>query len=299
MASSSDAASVARRAVFAQPLPGAADGAAAAPKALVVVLLGWWGSTDNALSKFAQLYLDRGISVLRFTAHGGETFRGADRRSSVAAALLDEVERTSCVAGGEHPQLLFHMMSNNGASLYTSMMECAQQRGKYQWVIGATRGVVYDCAPGNLTLPVFVKAFLATRPPLSLRLGLLVPPSALLLLLLWAVRRWPVRAALALLAVGGSLWRGGSNNYNEEYHHKLASDPTTCPQLFLYSSGDALVSHEAVECLIEQRRRRSVEVMAQRFEGVPHMELLRHRRPEYEEALDKYLQLLGLLSARS
>ena len=40
----------------------------------IVVLLGWWGASERALSKFAKMYTDRGHAVCQFTAHAFEAF---------------------------------------------------------------------------------------------------------------------------------------------------------------------------------------------------------------------------------
>lgn len=266
----------------------------------MVVMLGWWGSSDNAVSKFAQCYVDRGIPVLRFTALSSENFTTELRRRRVADALLGEIDRICAdgVGRGGNGQLrlVFHLMSNNGALMYLSVLDCAREDCRFQWVLPAIKGTVYDCAPGDLTPGLFVKAVLAMKPPLSLRLALLAPPLGAVTLMAWALRCGRGRLA-AVVLTAAVVFSMRSNAHNTSYHAKIAADPTTCPQLFLYSANDVLVTRGVVESMLERRRARGVAVMSRCFAGLAHMELLRGGRSEYEQALDEFLLAVRKLYA--
>eukprot|EP00933_Yihiella_yeosuensis_P064342 TRINITY_DN6769_c0_g1_i2.p1 TRINITY_DN6769_c0_g1~~TRINITY_DN6769_c0_g1_i2.p1 ORF type:complete len:324 (+),score=36.01 TRINITY_DN6769_c0_g1_i2:72-974(+) len=270
----------------------------------VVILIGWWGATERSVQKFAKVYADYGLTVCQFIPYGSETFLGAAKRRAVASALLDEI-RHRCdeiMQGGTdgnqfqpQPSLIFHVMSNNGATLYTSILECSENDQRHQWVSKATSGTVFDCAPGDLTFPIFFKAFLAGRPPLSVRLPLFGAGIGLSLATLYASLRQPISIGFPLLCfIFYTLSK--ADQFNRCYHEKLASDPSRCPQLFLYSTKDALVGYGVIEWLIARRRKCGVDVSVKRWNDVPHMALLRDRPSEYEEALRKYISSLQFSS---
>merc|ERR1740121_682417 len=150
------------------------------------------------------------------------------------------------------------------------------------------RGVVYDCAPGQLSAYTGIRAFLATRPPFALKLAFVGAPLTVglgsVLLALWLGRRRlgttvARMSALALLAALVDRWR------TERYVRELAADSSECPQLFLYSKCDVLVSDVTVEDLICRRRARGVQVLTKKWESAGHMELLREDAAEYAGTL--------------
>ena len=62
-----------------------------------------------------------------------------------------------------------------------------------------------------------------------------------------------------------------------------------CPQLYLYSSSDALIPSQEVERFMSMQRQRGVELYSKMWEDSPHCE---HFRLHPEEYTDQLLQFL-------
>lgn len=307
MAVSQASQSVASRVVCTLPLGGAVQEG----DTPVAIVLGWWGSKDRAVARFSHIYARHGFAVCHFIAYGSESFGGPRAQSQVAAALLDEVHRkwqsgdlgsgklpgeasqpTTAKRKGTPKCIVVHVMSNNGAMIYAAMLRCVGKQ--HSWLLQGLRGVVFDCAPGKLSVRIGIKAFLASRPPLMVRLTILSLPGAVILWLLLALqhgRRWPRAAVAGLLALALAT-TARSRMRTERYIQELASDPSSCPQLFLYSQADALVPPRVVDDLIGRRRARGVHVQSRKWSSASHMDLLRDEPVEYADVLGRFVSNL-------
>jgi len=277
----------------------------------VVLILGWWGAKDRAVSRFAQLYADRGYAVCQFIALGNESFGSPPVKKKVAQSVLNEVSRRcqsndfssaapEVDAGSavwrkdKPPPIVVHIMSNNGAMMYLAMLQCARE--EHGWLLQGLRGVVYDCSPGHLSAFTGMRAFLATRPPLALKLAFVGFPLmvglGLLALVFWLGRGRPLTTGAGVTAV--ALLAAFSERYRtEKYIQELASDPSDCPQLFLYSKGDVLIPDTVIEDLAARRSAKGVQVLKKKWITSGHMELLRDNGAEYAETLFAFLSSLG------
>lgn len=254
--------------------------------------------------------------MCQFTAYGSEAY-SARKAQTVAAELLTEVERrwrcgdfispvsaagepitpvtgtssSSLERAEEPPRIVVHIMSNNGAHIYAAILHHARQ--DHSWLLQGLRGIVYDCSPGSLSASIFTRAFLANKPPIALRMLVLGSPLALLLLALWTGRRHflPTFAGLVALFL---LATRAQQVWTERYIQELASDPSTCPLLCLYTQADDLVPAAVIEDFAARRRARGVQVSTRRWESTAHMALLKENHKEYSEALGKFLGSLGL-----
>jgi len=265
------------------------SGSPASDKPLVVVL-GWWGAKDRAVSKFAKLHEDRNLKVCRITATTSELVWASKKRAT-AQALLEELHQHSAESCG----IVFHLMSNNGAVLYSAMLGHAKREPCHEWFFGAVRGVIFDCSPGALTLQTGVGAILAGRPSLGIRCAFFAAPTMLLPALVRYFQRRPM-AGLGLLMAIVIIMCTASRRTNNRYHQALVNDPIKCPQLFLYSQADHLVDHRIVRFILHSRRKKGIEVMEQCWISGAHMALLLEHSLEYRAALNEFFTKIGILA---
>lgn len=296
MAAPAGSGAVAQR-VFCTPPQGEAR-RDPAPLALV---LGWWGAKDRAVAHFSRLYADRGFAVCQFTASGGESLVGEVAAAKVAEAVLSEVSRrwrcddfsidgaANVMKKDKPPPIVVHIMSNNGAHVYKAMLRLAAR--DHGWLLQGMRGVVYDCAPGSMSAGTFLRAFFAGRPPTAVKVCVFAVPLLLLALVLWLGRQHLVITIAVLLACFlCAAWR--QHAFTEKYIEELASDPSTCPMLAMYSRADDLVYAEVVEDFVARRRARGINVSTHMWLTAAHVGLLLHDAKEYTEALDMFLASL-------
>ncbi|CAI5514757.1 unnamed protein product [Closterium sp. Naga37s-1] len=70
----------------------------------------------------------------------------------------------------------------------------------------------------------------------------------------------------------------------------LASEQPECPQLYLYSTADAVIPAEAVESFIQRQRLRGCAVMFKRFDSSPHVDHYRTFPEIYSAELEAFLK---------
>jgi len=70
----------------------------------------------------------------------------------------------------------------------------------------------------------------------------------------------------------------------------FCKDPASCPQLYLYSVGDAVIPYSEIDELIAVRRSRGVQVLAQRWDDSAHVSHLVAHRETYVMACLDFLQ---------
>ena len=65
-----------------------------------------------------------------------------------------------------------------------------------------------------------------------------------------------------------------------------------CPQLFLYSAGDALMPTADIEAFMQQQAARGAAVSSRIWQDAPHCEILRCHKQEYEETARAFVTAL-------
>merc|ERR1712224_670519 len=130
---------------------------------------------------------------------------------------------------------------------------------------------------------------LANGPPLPVKVAAFAIPGVLASFVLWGLRQHPMPSAIATFAFVVSHYLL-SSWFQQRYHDALARDPSTCPQLFLYSAEDKLVDCRVVEKLLNRRKERGVPVVRRKWFVGAHMALLKQFPLEYSRALNDFLQ---------
>lgn len=119
---------------------------------LVVVLLGWLGSKQKHLKKYADWYTQQGIHCVTFTIPMASVLSVG--RGGKAEAHIDElveeikhwvVEINAGAGAGEEHALMFHTFSNTGWLMYGAVLEKLHREGSP--LLSKIRGCVVDSAP--------------------------------------------------------------------------------------------------------------------------------------------------------
>ncbi|XP_045159983.2 transmembrane protein 53-like [Mercenaria mercenaria] len=262
---------------FPTPLPADTladeEDALSGKKEPVVILLGWLGCTEKYLSKYGQIYDERGCITIRYTSPRDTAFFKVEQLKDTACKLLDLLEDYSIT---ENP-ILFHIFSNNGSFVYANIVEVLTSGDKRYQNLNVC-GVVIDSAPGK---PRFKNAAVAYGTSLNVNPVL----RYIMMFCLWLY--------LAFTGVISSLAVKFYPKIKEKSNHflwdKMASDPTRWPMLFLYSVVDKIILAEDIEDMISRRRALGVHVSAMCWDDTDHVSHLRKHPEQYAEACGDFL----------
>ncbi|KAL2651852.1 hypothetical protein R1flu_019980 [Riccia fluitans] len=261
--------------------------------AVTVVLLGWLGSQQKHLKKYADWYNARGIHAVTFTVPiadilsftmSGKAEAHVDELATHLAMWLDEEQH-----GDKH--LIFHTFSNTGWLTYGVVLEKLQARGTQ--LINKIKGCVIDSAPSADPDPqVWASGFSAAllkkrsvaaqaaigdgREKLA---GVSQPHIAEAALLLMLEKFFTVFLQIPAI--------------NERLSHVvniLSKQQPNCPQLYIYSTADKVIPAKSVESFIEQQRRSGRIVRACNLHSSPHVDHFRSFPDIYGKQVSSFLQ---------
>ncbi|GMJ03404.1 hypothetical protein like AT3G19970 [Hibiscus trionum] len=265
----------------------------------VVVLLGWLGSKQKHLKRYADWYTSRGYHVITFTfpmtdiisyQAGGKAEQNVNMLVNHLADWLEEEYGKN---------LVFHTFSNTGWLTYGVILEKFQKQDPS--LIERIRGCVVDSAPVAAPDPqvwasgfsaaflkkhsVATKGFHVSRESdTGTEVGekdVSVPKPAV--------------TEAALLAVLGKFFEvvlniPGVNRRLSDVFSVLSSGQPTCPQLYIYSSADQVIPANYVESFIETQKRSGREVRACNFVSTPHVDHFRNDPKLYTSQLSRFLE---------
>ncbi|GAV72864.1 DUF829 domain-containing protein [Cephalotus follicularis] len=261
----------------------------------VVVLLGWLGSKQKHLKRYAEWYTSRGFHVITFTFPmsevisyqvGGKAEQNVELLVNHLADWLEE----------EHGKnLVFHTFSNTGWLTYGAILEKFHRQDPS--LVGRIRGCIVDSAPVAVADPQvwasgFSAAFLkkhsvATKGSTSSNESDIgskevgEPKPAVTETALLLVLEKFFELVLNLPTVHRRL---------SDVLGLLSSRQPKCPQLYIYSSADRVIPAESVESFIEEQRRAGHEVWACNFVSTPHVDHFRNDPKLYTTQLSQFLE---------
>lgn len=263
-------------------------------KDIVVLVLGWWGSKPKPRAKYVDLYAAHGrvFTVVQDTLSTMEVTFPHLRRSAALRALAklhaarDAYSREH--GEGAEPAVVIHMMSNNGTIAYLCVRRemAISKRPEDEWVSRRLAGTVMDSTPGPLTGEVFAGAFLASRPPAVVTVGLGAGALLATALLVRKVGTRGLAARVLVLAVAG---RALDAYLTWRFLSTMVKDPFAGPELYLYSKRDELVHHEAIRDVARRRERRGADVYLEEFKDSEHVNHLFVHYDQYRGAVGKLL----------
>ncbi|MBA0750958.1 hypothetical protein Gogos_002332 [Gossypium gossypioides] len=264
-----------------------------------VVLLGWLGSKQKHLKKYADWYTSRGYHVITFTfpmidivnyQDGGKAEKDVDMLVNHLADWLEEEY-------GEN--LVFHTFSNTGWLTYGVILEKFQKQDPS--LMGRIRGCIVDSAPVAALDPQvwasgFSAAFLKKHSVATKGFpGSVEPGMGTLVGKKEVSEPKPALTEAALLVVlekffGVVLNFPGVNRRLSNVLGLLSSGQPNCPQLYIYSSADRVIPAKRVESFIEEQKRSGREVRACNFVSTPHVDHFRNDPKLYTSQLSRFLE---------
>lgn len=259
----------------------------------VVVLLGWLGSKQKHLKKYADWYTSKGYHVITFTLPmneimsyqvGGKAEKNIESLVNHLADWLDEEQKKN---------LVFHTFSNTGWLTYGAILEKFQKQDSS--LMGRVKGCIVDSAPVAAADPTvwasgFSAAFLkkssvATKGSASssyesngINISQPKPAATETALLLVLEKFFAVILNLPKV-----------NRRLADVLDTLSTAQPSCPQLYIYSSADRVIPVEQVESFIVEQRKAGHEVRACNFISSPHVDHFRSNPELYTAELNHFM----------
>lgn len=270
---------------------------------LTVVLLGWLGSQQKHLKKYAEWYNARGINAVTFTLPMADilSLSAAAKAEDHVEHLTDQLsswleEETEGQKGTER-QLVFHTFSNTGWLIYGVVLEKLSVKGNW---VDRIKGCVVDSAPAaDLDPQVWASGFSAAllKKRSSATNGGGMRDSGI------ADSRHPVfvEASKPHIAESAFLtllekffvvflkipW---INNRLSQVITVLSKEQPPCPQLYIYSTADKVIPSKMVESFMEKQRQQGRIVKSFNFESSPHVDHFRSFPEIYSKQVSNFLQ---------
>ncbi|XP_064077947.1 transmembrane protein 53-like [Macrobrachium nipponense] len=234
----------------------------------VVFLLGWLGAKDQHLAKYSSIYNQRGCITIRYTSPTSYLFVRPDiKLLAIARKLLSLLKDMSL---DNHP-VFFHMMSNNGSTLYYYI---SQAMGETDAPAINVRGCIFDSTPAPRRIFTAATAIYEVTPG-SVWMKLCASLGMVIYLVGWGV-----------LSV---LWTIISGKLPKHPPWALVEEQSRCPQLFLYSKADKLISSDDVDFFIAERQKLGIPVMAKCWTDSQHVQHYRQYPDEYTNSVYNFL----------
>lgn len=264
----------------------------------VVVLLGWLGSKQKHLKKYAEWYTSRGFHAITFTFPMAEvlSFQVGGKADEDIELLVNHLAAWLEEEDGKN--LVFHTFSNTGWLIYGAILEQLQKQDPS--LVGRIRGCIVDSAPVAAPDPQvwasgFSAAFLKKNSVATkMRTGLNDSDINLLTGSKAVVEPKPAITEAALLVVlekffGVVLNLPSVKGRLSDVLSLLSSAQPSCPQLYIYSSADKVIPAGYVESFIEKQRRAGHQVRACNFVNTPHVDHFRNDPNLYTTQLGSFL----------
>ena len=255
----------------------------------VVLLLGWYGSQHRHLEKYSTLYeTEFQMQTVNVIATDEALYwNKSGLRELARDSLRITIEKSQMLGGCP---IVIHIFSNGGGFLYSQILKL---------FVGSSMqpsGLVLDSCPGELKISSFLSAFSATRPPMWLK-GIVFSMAAAIPTIAWysifnlmrcffptSLTIPGIIASLTILAL--YLWmQRASQKLTSSYWRKLEESEVRCPECYMYSPDDQLVSHIGIQRLASIRKELGIDVVQMSWAPSAHVSHLVHHRKGYIEAL--------------
>ncbi|CAL5040639.1 unnamed protein product [Urochloa decumbens] len=263
----------------------------------VVVLLGWLGSRQKHLKRYADWYTSRGFHAVTFTLPmsdilsynlGGKAEKNVEMLSEHLAGWVRE-------ESGK--KIIFHTFSNTGWLCYGVILEKLHQQDAS--AVEKIKACVVDSAPVAAPDPqVWASGFSAAlmKKHSVAAKGLGTDDSRSDVIVVESNMKAKPAATEAVLLSALETFFDVVLNYPRinrrlsDVMELLSSKQPKCPQLYIYSSADRVIPAKSVESFIEGQRRAGHEVRACDFVSSPHVDHYRSKPGLYTSQLSNFLE---------
>lgn len=205
--------------------------------------------------------------TISYTAPNRDVFFRSNNLCHAAEKLLEIIMDLDLKA---HP-IFVHSFSNGGGTVYCWISEIIHSRAEFKqiWLAGA----IFDSSPGRRRIASGMRAILAASKQSTFIKFFTVLVFIHLYVLQFVKLR--VKRILHLAANESSLW------------DDLENDKSTCPQLYLYSRADDIISYLDIEEMTASRKQHGVDVQRICWDDSGHVaHLVKHREPYIKACLD-------------
>ncbi|EDV98992.1 transmembrane protein 53 [Drosophila grimshawi] len=239
----------------------------------IVMLLGWAGCQDRYLMKYSNIYEERGLITVRYTAPVDTLFWKRSEMIPIGEKILKLIQDMNFDA---HP-LIFHIFSNGGAYLYQHI-NLAVRKHKSPLQV---RGVIFDSAPGERRMLGLYRAITAIYGKEKRCNCITAFAITLTLSIMWFVEETFV--AFKNLFVK-------STPLHASPFCELKNETNKYPQLFLYSKGDVVIPYRDVEKFIRLRRDQGIDVSSVCFEDAEHVKIYTKYPVQYVQCVCSFIR---------
>ncbi|XP_074642432.1 transmembrane protein 53-like [Tubulanus polymorphus] len=241
----------------------------------VVILLGWMGCKDKYLAKYSEIYERKGCITIRYIPPMGDLFFKQSNLQKTAAKLLELIFDLSL----ENNSIFFHVFSNGGGYVYRNISELLHVNKDYNDIKRNIKGCMFDSCPSPGTVITAAQTLISSLQVNEFLRFLLLFTTILYLI---AFRLWERFMGLVHMIRKPQQFSGVVN-----YYSAMKSDPMRCPQLFLYSKADLLISYKKIENVVRHRQNLGIMLMTICWEDSKHVQhLVKHRETYMKKCYD-------------
>ncbi|KAL0042970.1 hypothetical protein WJX79_005495 [Trebouxia sp. C0005] len=254
----------------------------------LVILIGWLGAKERHFNKYAELWQRMGHKTFGYQPPTNSIVL-PPIGSAKAAEFIRDVQSFQNLH--LHQPVIYHIFSNAGFLFFGTVLRaiaaadalplspsqqltssaCSLQHNMLQPV----KGLILDSAPCRLTPSISARGFTAavlSKPAKSIQMQHPHLVSAARLLFTPVLKFPPIANRQ------DQIWQAWSNT------------APLCPQLYLYSSADALIPPSAVQQFQELQKQRGVQVHSKMWIDSAHCEHYRIYPDEYVSQLERFVE---------
>lgn len=262
----------------------------------VVIMYGWVGAADKHVKIYANLYSEQSCAVI----YGTASYRAGllKIKSSLSSVVLESTKLASNlikesdgkgVESAKTPVVL-HYFCNGGAFIAERfhLMVKEARDAKAGISMGNNEDLLFtherlsqrgfeviDSAPASMEFSTGFRAIDAAITNIFPRF------LAKFVFAFWFIVFYPI-----------SILRG-TNPVDVDFWNNMTELDLCSRQAFIYSKKDRISDYNKIDNLIAQRRKRGIEVVAQRFEESDHVMHLRKYPEQYKDVISKVLETIS------